>query len=90
MAFSTFMQADKDSNFVLLVLLCGCETLMLNSDLKRHLEAFSTKCLRKFLGYCWDDIGLNHFFHNEPESSQMNMSMNVAFMILRLMIKART
>ena len=38
---------------VIPVLLYGCETLTLNTDLKRRINIFGTRCLRKIMGYHW-------------------------------------
>lgn len=46
-------QKDKDSDsesLVLLVSLDGCETLTLNSDLKRRIDALGNKFFRRILG----------------------------------------
>ncbi|KAG0697185.1 Tetratricopeptide repeat protein 17 [Chionoecetes opilio] len=43
---------------VIPVLLYGCETWTLNSDLKRRIDAFGNKCLRRIIGYRWDDYGV--------------------------------
>ena len=40
---------------VLPVLLYGSETWTLNGDLKRRLNAFGTKSLRRIMGYRWHD-----------------------------------
>ena len=40
-------------SLVLPVLLYGCETWTLNSDLKRRIDAFGNKCLRRIMGYRW-------------------------------------
>lgn len=40
---------------VIPVLLYGCETWTLNTDLKRWIDAFGNKSLRRIMGYCWDD-----------------------------------
>ena len=50
---------------VLPVLLYGCETWTLNNDLRRRLDAFGTKFLRKILGYHWDDFVSNERLLNE-------------------------
>ena len=41
---------------VLPVLLYGCETWTLTIDLRRSLNSFGTKSLRKILGYRWSDF----------------------------------
>ncbi|KAG2462415.1 RASF8 protein, partial [Polypterus senegalus] len=43
---------------VLPVLLCGCETWTLSSDLRRRLHSFSTVSHRRVLGYRWFDFVL--------------------------------
>ena len=44
---------------VIPVLLYGCETWTLTKDLKRRLNAFSTKSLRRIMGYSWRDYVSN-------------------------------
>ncbi|KAG2456575.1 NUFP1 protein, partial [Polypterus senegalus] len=44
---------------VLPVLLYGCETWTLSSDLRRRLDSFGTVSLWKILGYCWFDFVSN-------------------------------
>ena len=38
------------------VLLCGCETWPLTRDLRRTLNSFSIRSLRRILGYRWSDF----------------------------------
>ena len=40
-------------SLVLPVLLCGCETWTLTKDLRRILNSFGTRSLRRILGYRW-------------------------------------
>ncbi len=59
---------------VLPVILYGCETWTLNSDLERRLNVFGTKCLRRIMGYRWN---WNNFVSNqrllhETESRPVN------------------
>ena len=53
---------------VLPVLLYGCETWTLNADLKRRIDAFGTRCLRRIMGYRWDDFVSNQRLLRETES----------------------
>ncbi|KAG0716212.1 putative uncharacterized transposon-derived protein F52C9.6 [Chionoecetes opilio] len=55
-------------SLVIPVLLYGCETWTLNSDLKRRINAFGNKCLRRIMGYRWDDYMSNQRLHRETES----------------------
>ena len=43
-------------SLVLPVLLCGCETWILIMDLRRRLNSFGTRSLRRIIGYCWSDF----------------------------------
>ena len=43
-------------SLVIPVLLYGCETWTLYTDLKRRIDASGTKCLRKIMGYRWYDF----------------------------------
>ena len=42
-------------SLVIPVLLYGCETWTLNTDLKRRIDVFGTRCLRRIMGYRWHD-----------------------------------
>ena len=44
---------------VIPVLLYGCETWTLNTDLKRQIRVFGSKCLCRIMGYCWNDFVSN-------------------------------
>ena len=55
-------------SLVLPVLLYGCETWTLNSDLERQVDAFGTKCLRRIMGYRWFDHVTNERLLRETES----------------------
>ena len=55
-------------SLVLPVLLYGCETWTLNSDLKRRIDAFGNKCLRRIMGYRWNDFVSNQRLLRETES----------------------
>ncbi len=55
-------------SLVLPVLLYGCETWTLTSDLERRLNIFGTKCLRRIMGYCWNDFVSNQRLLHETES----------------------
>ncbi len=50
------------------VLLYGCETWTLNSDLERRLNVFGTKCPRRIMGYRWNDLVSNQRLLHETES----------------------
>ncbi len=53
---------------VLPVLLYGCETWTLNSDLKRRIDAFGNKCLRRIMGNRWYDFVSNRRLLRETDS----------------------
>ena len=55
-------------SLVLPVLLYGCETWTLNSDLKRRIDAFGNKCLRRIMGYRWFDFVSNQRLLRETDS----------------------
>ena len=55
-------------SLVLPVLLYGCETWTLNSDLKRRIDAFGNKCLRRIMGYRWYDYVSNQRLLRETDS----------------------
>ncbi|KAG0710422.1 DNA polymerase alpha catalytic subunit [Chionoecetes opilio] len=55
-------------SIVIPVLLYGCETWTLNSDLKRRIDTFGNKCLCRIMGYRWDDYVSNQQLHRETES----------------------
>ena len=38
------------------VFLYGCETWTLTKDMRRRLNSFGTRSLRRILGYCWSDF----------------------------------
>ena len=42
-------------SLVIPVLLCGCETSTLNTDLKKQIDVFGNKCLCSIIGYRWND-----------------------------------
>ena len=46
-------------SLVLPFLLYGCETWTLTKDLRRRLNSFGTKSLRRILGYRWSDFVSN-------------------------------
>uniref|UniRef100_A0A8C4Q8Q3 Uncharacterized protein n=1 Tax=Eptatretus burgeri TaxID=7764 RepID=A0A8C4Q8Q3_EPTBU len=46
-------------SLVLPVLLYGCETWTLTKDLRRRLNSFGTRSLRRILGYHWSDFVSN-------------------------------
>lgn len=54
-------------SLVLLVLLHGCEAWALKADLKRRLDVFGTKCLRRVMGYRWYDYLSNQRLLCETE-----------------------
>ena len=41
------------------VLLYGCETCTLNTDLKRQIDVFGNKCLCSIMGYLWNEFVSN-------------------------------
>ncbi len=53
---------------VLPVLLYGCETWTLNSDLEKRLNVFGTKRLRRIMGYHWNDFVSKQGLLQETES----------------------
>ena len=55
-------------SLVLPVLLYGSETWTLDSDLKRRIDAFGNKCLRRIMGYRWDDYVSNQRLLRETGS----------------------
>ena len=55
-------------SLVIPVLLYGCETWTLNSDLKRRIDAFGNKCLRRIMGYRWNDYVSNQRLLHETNS----------------------
>ena len=46
----------------------GFETWTLNTDLKRRIDVFSTKCLRRIMGYRWYDFVANQRLFRETDS----------------------
>ena len=55
-------------SLVIPVLLYGCETWTLNADLKRRIDAFGSKSLRRIMGYRWDDFVSNEQLYREIDS----------------------
>ncbi len=55
-------------SLVLPVLLYGYETWTLNRDLERRLDVFGTKCLRRIMGYRWNDFVSNQRLLHETGS----------------------
>ena len=53
---------------VLPVLLYGCETWTLTGDLKRRINSFGTKCLRRIMGYTWRDRVSNQRILHDTDS----------------------
>jgi hypothetical protein len=53
------------NNLVLPVLLYGCETWTMSKDLRRRLNSFGTKSLRRILGYRWEDHVTNQWLLQE-------------------------
>ena len=49
------------------VLLYGCETWTLTRDLRRRLNSFGTRSLRRILGYRWSDFVSNERFLRETQ-----------------------
>ena len=54
-------------SFVLSVLLYRCETCTLTRDLRRRLNSFGTRCLRRILGYRCSDFVSNERLLRETE-----------------------
>lgn len=52
---------------MLAVLLYDCVTWTLNSDLKRHINAFGTDCLSRIMEYHRTDLLSNPQLHDENE-----------------------
>ena len=50
------------------VLLCGYETWTLNTDLKRRIVVFGTRCLRRIMGYRRYDFVSNQGLFRETDS----------------------
>ncbi|KAG0723026.1 LINE-1 retrotransposable element ORF2 protein [Chionoecetes opilio] len=59
-------------SLVIPVLLYGCETWTLNSDLKRRINAFGNKCLRRIMGYRWDDYVSNQRLHESCKQCELD------------------
>ena len=57
---------------VIPVLLYGCETWTLNSELKRRINSFGTKCLRRIMGYRWFDYVSNQRLLHETDSRHIS------------------
>ena len=49
------------------VLLYGCDTWTMTSDLRQRLNSFGTKSLRRILGYRWSDFVSNDWFLRENQ-----------------------
>ena len=45
----------------------GCETWTVTRDLRRTLDSFGTRCLRRILGYRWSDFVSNEQFLRETQ-----------------------
>ena len=54
-------------SLVLPVLLYGCETWTLTKDLRRRLNSFGTRSLRRILGYRWSDFVSNERLLRETQ-----------------------
>ena len=54
-------------SLVLPVLLCGCETWTLTRDLRRRLNSFGSRSLRRILGDCWSDFVSNEWLLRETQ-----------------------
>ena len=54
-------------SLVLPVLLYGCETWTLTRDLRRRLNSFGTRSLRRILGYRWSDFLSNERLLRETQ-----------------------
>ena len=59
-------------SLVLPVLLYGSETWTLNSELKRRINSFGTKCLRRIMGYRWYDRVPNQRLLQETDSRHIS------------------
>ena len=55
-------------SLVIPVLLYGCETWTLNIDLKRRIDVFGARCLRKIMGCHWYDFVSNQRLFRETDS----------------------
>ena len=53
---------------VIPVLLYGCETWSLNTDLKRRIVVFDRRCLHTIMGYRWYDFASNQRLFRETDS----------------------
>lgn len=65
------MQADNDLNFqetIVPALLYGYEIWTVNTDMKRRIDVFSTRCFCRIMGYQWDDFVSNQLLLHETES----------------------
>ena len=54
-------------SLVIPVLLYGCETWTLNTDLKRRIDVFGTRCLHRIMGYRWNDFVSNQQLFRETD-----------------------
>ena len=57
----------SDHNMVIPVLLYGCETWTLTRDLRRTLNSFGTRSLRRIHGYRWSDFVSNERLLRETQ-----------------------
>ena len=61
------LNTNKDSDLqitVIPVLLYGFETWTLNLNLKRRIDVFGNRCLRRIMGYRWYDfVSKQRLFH---------------------------
>ena len=61
------------------VLLYGCETWTLNTNLKRQIDVFGNKCLRSIMEYHWNNFVSNQRLLRETESKPITTIVNVNY-----------
>ena len=59
---------ESSKSLVIPVLLYGCDTWTLNTDLKRQIDVFGNICLRSIIRYNWNDFVSNQRLLCETES----------------------
>ena len=67
MALSVPAQTYKDF-LEISVILYGCETWSLNTDLKKRIDVFGARCLRRIIEYHWNDLVSNQRLLRETDS----------------------
>ena len=79
-------------------LLYGCETWTLTRDLRRRLNSFGTRSLRRILGYRWSDFVSNELLLRETQmrfvtcivcESQLRCCMDMWLVFLTLILLTR-